>query len=86
MPHQFDGKRYGGYYTQEEVKEIVAYASARHITVIPEIEMPGHSQAAIAAYPHLGCTGENPGVAKLWGVFEDIYCPKEETFAFWKTF
>ncbi len=82
MPHQFDGKRYGGYYTQEEVKEIVAYASARHITVIPEIEMPGHSQAAIAAYPHLGCTGENPGVAKLWGVFEDIYCPKEETFAF----
>jgi hexosaminidase len=82
MPHQFDGKRYGGYYTQEEVKEIVAYAKARHITVIPEIEMPGHSQAAIAAYPHLGCTGENPDVAKLWGVFEDIYCPKEETFAF----
>ncbi|MDT8346892.1 MAG: family 20 glycosylhydrolase, partial [Flavobacteriaceae bacterium] len=82
MPHQFDGKRYGGYYTQEEVKEIVAYAAERHITVIPEIEMPGHSQAAIAAYPHLGCTGENPGVAKLWGVFEDIYCPKEETFTF----
>lgn len=82
MPHQFDGKKYGGFYTQEEVKEIVAYATERHITVIPEIEMPGHSQAAIAAYPHLGCTGENPGVAKLWGVFEDIYCPKEETFAF----
>ncbi len=82
MPHQFDGKKYGGFYTQEEVKEIVAYAAERHITVIPEIEMPGHSQAAIAAYPHLGCTGENPGVAKLWGVFEDIYCPKEETFAF----
>ncbi|OIP49718.1 MAG: beta-N-acetylhexosaminidase [Flavobacteriaceae bacterium CG2_30_34_30] len=82
MPHQFDSKRYGGFYTQEEVKDIVAYATARHITVIPEIEMPGHSQAAIAAYPHLGCTGENPGVAKLWGVFEDIYCPKEETFAF----
>lgn len=82
IPHQFDGKRYGGYYTQEEVKEIVAYAAERHITIIPEIEMPGHSQAAIAAYPHLGCTGENPGVAKLWGVFEDIYCPKEETFAF----
>lgn len=82
MPHRFDGKKYGGFYTQEEVKEIVAYATARHITVIPEIEMPGHSQAAIAAYPHLGCTGENPGVAKLWGVFEDIYCSKEETFAF----
>jgi hexosaminidase len=82
MPHQFDGTPYGGYYTQEEVKEIVAYAAKRHITIIPEIEMPGHSQAAIAAYPDLGCTGENPGVAKLWGVFEDIYCPKEETFAF----
>lgn len=82
MPHQFDGKQYGGFYTQEEVKEIVAYAKSRHITVIPEIEMPGHSQAAIAAYPELGCTGKNPGVAKLWGVFEDIYCPKEETFAF----
>lgn len=82
MPHRFDGKRYGGFYTQEEVKEIVAYAEKRHITVIPEIEMPGHSQAAIAAYPHLGCTGEDPGVAKLWGVFDDIYCPKEETFAF----
>ncbi|MCR9182962.1 MAG: family 20 glycosylhydrolase [Flavobacteriaceae bacterium] len=82
MPHQFDGKKYGGFYTQEEVKEIVAYAEKRHITIIPEIEMPGHSQAAIAAYPHLGCTGENPGVAKLWGVFETIYCPKEETFAF----
>jgi hexosaminidase len=82
VPHQFDGKRYGGYYTQNEVKEIVAYAAARHITVIPEIEMPGHAQAAIAAYPHLGCTGDNPGVAKLWGVFEDIYCTREETFAF----
>lgn len=82
MPHQFDGKKYGGFYTQEEVKEIVAYAEKRHITIIPEIEMPGHSQAAIAAYPHLGCTGDNPGVAKLWGVFEDIYCPKEETFTF----
>lgn len=82
MPHRFDGTKYGGFYTQEEVKEIVAYAKSRHITVIPEIEMPGHSQAAIAAYPHLGCTGENPRVAKLWGVFVDIYCPKEETFAF----
>ncbi|MEX0995424.1 MAG: family 20 glycosylhydrolase [Flavobacteriaceae bacterium] len=82
IPHQFDGKKYGGFYTQEEVKEIVAYAEKRYITIIPEIEMPGHSQAAIAAYPNLGCTGENPGVAKLWGVFDAIYCPKEETFAF----
>ena len=54
-PQRFDGKRYGGYYTQEEVKEVVAYANARKITVIPEIEMPGHAQAALAAYPELGC-------------------------------
>lgn len=82
VPQRFDGQRYGGYYTQEEAREIVAYAAARHITVVPEIEMPGHSQAAITAYPELGCTGESPGVAQLWGVFEHIYCPKEETFAF----
>ena len=82
QPHQFDGKKYGGYYTQEEVKDIVAYAQKRFITVIPEIEMPGHSQAAIAAYPELGCSGEQVEVATKWGVFEDIYCPKEETFKF----
>ncbi len=82
QPHQFDGKRYGGYYTQEEIKAIVAYAQERFITIIPEIEMPGHSQAAIAAYPELGCTGKQVEVAKLWGVFEEIYCPKEDTFEF----
>ncbi len=82
QPHKFDGKKYGGYYTQEEVKEIVAYASERQITVIPEIEMPGHSQAAIAAYPELGCTDEPVEVATKWGVFEDIYCPNEATFTF----
>ena len=81
-PQKFDGKKYGGFYTQEQVKEIVNYASERHITVIPEIEMPGHSQAAIAAYPNLGCTGKPTKVATKWGVFEDIYCPKEETFTF----
>jgi len=81
-PQQFDGKKYGGFYTQEEVKEIVNYASERQITVIPEIEMPGHAQAAIAAYPKLGCTGEKIKVATKWGVFEDIYCPTEETFTF----
>ncbi|WP_430413231.1 beta-N-acetylhexosaminidase [Kordia sp.] len=81
-PQQFDGKKYGGFYTQDDVKSIVAYASERYVTVIPEIEMPGHSQAAIAAYPNLGCTGENTKVATKWGVFEDIYCPKEETFTF----
>ena len=82
QPQQFDGKRYGGYYTQEEVKDIVAYAQERFVTIIPEIEMPGHSQAAIAAYPYLGCTGEPVEVATKWGVFEEIYCPTEETFAF----
>ena len=82
QPQQFDGKRYGGYYSQEEIKELVAYAQARHVTIIPEIEMPGHSQAAIAAYPELGCSGEQVEVATKWGVFEDIYCTKDETFDF----
>jgi len=82
QPHQFDGKKYGGYYTQGEIKEVVAYAQKRFVTIIPEIELPGHSQAAIAAYPEFGCTGEQVEVATKWGVFEDIYCPKEETFAF----
>ena len=82
QPHQFDGKRYGGFYTQEEIKAIVAYAQSRHVTVIPEIELPGHAQAAIAAYPNLGCTGEQVDVATKWGVFEHIYCSKDETFEF----
>ena len=79
---QFDGKRYGGFYTQEEIKDVVAYAQARHVTIIPEIEMPGHAQAAISAYPELGCTGEQIKVAETWGVFHDIYCSKDETFEF----
>ncbi len=82
QPHQYDGKRYGGFYTQEEVKAIVAYAEKRFVTVIPEIEMPGHSQAAIAAYPELGCTTDNVEVAKKWGVFEEIYCANDKTFGF----
>jgi len=81
-PQQFDGKKYGGYYTQEEVKDIVQYAAKRYVTVIPEIEMPGHAQAAIAAYPNLGCSETPVKVATKWGVFEDIYCPTEETFTF----
>ncbi|MBC8756153.1 family 20 glycosylhydrolase [Kordia sp. YSTF-M3] len=81
-PQQFDGKKYGGFYTQEEVAAIVKYATERFVTVIPEIEMPGHSQAAIAAYPNLGCTGKPTKVATKWGVFEDIYCPTAETFTF----
>ena len=82
QPHQFDGNPYGGYYTQEEIKSIVAYAESRHITIIPEIELPGHAQAAISAYPELGCTGEQVPVATKWGVFEHIYCTKDETFEF----
>jgi len=81
-PQQFDGTRYGGFYTQEDIKSVVAYAKTRHITIIPEIEMPGHAQAAISAYPELGCTGEQIKVAEKWGVFEDIFCPKEGTFVF----
>lgn len=69
-----DGTRYCGYYTQDEIKEIVQYASNRFITVIPEIEMPGHSSAALAAYPFLGCTGGPYQVQQTWGVFDDVYC------------
>lgn len=82
QPHQFDGKPYGGFYTQEQIKEVVAYAKTRQVTIIPEIEMPGHSQAAIAAYPILGCTGEQVEVATKWGIFDEVYCPKESTFKF----
>lgn len=81
-PQTFDGKKYGSFYTQEEIKEIVAYAKTRYVTIIPEIEMPGHAQAAISAYPELGCTGDQIDVATKWGVFEDIFCPKESTFEF----
>ncbi len=79
---QFDTIRYGGFYSQEDIKEIVAYANKRHITVVPEIEMPGHSLAALASYPSLACTSGPFEVAKGWGVFDDVYCPKEETFIF----
>ena len=83
-PQKFDGKRYGGFYTQEDIKEVVAFAEAHNVTIIPEIEMPGHAQAAISAYPELGCTGEAIPVATKWGVFENIYCPNQKTFGFLK--
>jgi hexosaminidase len=79
---KYDTIRYGGFYTQEEIKDVVAYATARHITIVPEIEMPGHSLAAIAAYPWLSCTGQKQEVAKGWGVFDDVYCSKDSTFQF----
>ncbi len=76
-------ERYGGFYSQEDVKEVVAYATARGITVVPEIEMPGHSLAALAAYPHLGCTGADMKVSSEWGVHDDVYCAgNDEVFAF----
>ena len=81
-PFVGDGTRYGGFYTQDEIRDIVAYAQDRFITIVPEIEMPGHSVAALAAYPQLACTEGPFEVATRWGVFEDIYCPKEETFEF----
>lgn len=83
-PHVYDGKEYGPfYYTQEQIKDIVAYAAERYINVIPEIEMPGHALAALAAYPELSCDPSiNYEVTGLWGVFDEIFCPKEETFQF----
>jgi hexosaminidase len=78
----YDGKPHGGFYTQEDAREIVAYAHARYITVVPEIEMPGHSVAAIAAYPELGVTGEPMEVATRWGVFSDILNAKPSTIQF----
>ena len=81
-PYVGDGTRYGGYYTQDEIREVVAYAAERHITVVPEIEMPGHAKAAIAAYPSLACTPGPFEVWTMWGVHEDIFCPHEETFTF----
>lgn len=73
-----DGIRYGGYYTKEEMKEIVAYAAERGITVIPEIDLPGHMVAALAAYPELGCTGGPYEVWTRWGVAPDILCAGNE--------
>lgn len=82
-PFEFDGQPYGGSYTQDEIREVVAYAAARHITVIPEIEMPGHATAALAAYPELGCTGGPYEVETRWGVFEDAFCAGNDyTFEF----
>ena len=80
---QYDHTPYGGFYTQDEAREIVAYAKARYITVIPEIEMPGHALAALASYPLLGCTTGPYQVGTRWGVFSDVYCAgKESTFQF----
>ena len=78
-----DGIRYGGFYTQEEMKEIVAYAAERGITVIPEVDLPGHMVAALAAYPELGCTGGPYEVWTRWGITQDILCAgNDKVFTF----
>lgn len=82
QPHQFDGKRYGGFYTQEAIRDIVKYALDRNIEIIPEVDIPGHSLAALSAYPELGCENKEYSAATLWGVFEDVLCPNEATFKF----
>ena len=84
-PEVYDGTPYGEgcFYSQKQIRDIVAYAAARHITIIPEIEMPGHAEAALASYPWLGCKGEGYEVWTTWGVNEEIFCVgKESTFEF----
>lgn len=79
----YDNTPYGGFYTQEQIKDIVKYAAKRCITIIPEIDLPGHMMAALACYPNLGCTGGPYEVSSQWGVRDDVLCPgKEETFKF----
>lgn len=83
VDNTFDGKPYGSYfYTQDQIKEVVKYAQERHVTIVPEIEMPGHALAALSAYPDLACTKGPFEPATKWGVFDDVFCPKDETFTF----
>ncbi|MEH6582073.1 MAG: beta-N-acetylhexosaminidase [Halioglobus sp.] len=80
----FDNTPHGGFYTQKEVKEVVAYAAARHVMVVPEIEFPGHAQAAIAAYPELGNTGKQFKVREDWGISKNTIKPSDETLEFYR--
>ncbi|MGZ4056075.1 MAG: beta-N-acetylhexosaminidase [Bacteroidia bacterium] len=80
---KYDGTPYGGFYTQEDIKEIIAYAQSKYITIVPEIEMPGHSLAALAAYPQYSCTGGPFETYTKWGVSDDVYCAgNDSTFIF----
>lgn len=83
-PVVLDGVRHGGFYTQDEAREIVAYAAAQHITVLPEIEMPGHAQAAIAAYPELGNLSEPLGVSCQWGIHKHVVNVEDSTVRFYQ--
>jgi len=80
--YRFDGIRHGGYYTQVQLKELVQYAADRHITIVPEINIPGHVTAMLAAYPELACFESSFEVARSWGVFQNVLCPREDTFLF----
>ncbi|MEN6383916.1 MAG: beta-N-acetylhexosaminidase [Phycisphaerales bacterium] len=82
IPHVYDGKPHGGFYTQDDIREIVAYAKQRCITIVPEIDMPGHVQAALGAYPQFGNTNEPLSVWTTWGVSENILNIDEETIQF----
>ncbi len=79
---KFDHTPYGGWYTQAEMRALVEYARQRHITIVPEIEMPGHAQAAVAAYPEIGCTGEQIEVSPRWGIHDVLFQPFEPAFRF----
>ena len=81
-PYVGDGTPHCGFYTQDQIRSVIEYARQRHVTIIPEIEMPGHAKAALAAYPELACTPGPFEVRTTWGVDEDVFCPKEETFRF----
>jgi hexosaminidase len=82
-PQQFDNTPYGGYYTQDQIRDVVKYAADRYINVIPEIEMPGHCMAALAAYPELSCDpNKTYKVYETWGIVHDVYCPSDKTFDF----
>ena len=84
-PQVFDGEEHGGYYTQEQIKDVVAYAASKYINVVPEIEMPGHALAALASYPELSCDStQTYKVSPTWGVFEQVFCPSETTFKFFE--
>jgi hexosaminidase len=82
-PQQFDGQVHSGFYTQDEIREVVKYAQSKFVTVVPEVEMPGHALAALAAYPELSCDATKQyEVGTKWGVYDDVFCPSEPTFVF----
>jgi hexosaminidase len=81
-PYIGDGIPHGGFYTKEEIRDVIAYAAERHVTIVPEIDIPGHTGAVLAAYPELGCHEGPYEVKTTWGIMEDILCPSEETFDF----